>query len=43
MDVALTEYSRLLETYPSLGYEVLILAKNFGFRTCWGNLNTLEA
>ena len=27
MDVALAEYSRLLETYPSLGYEVLILPK----------------
>ena len=26
-DVALAEYSRLLETYPSLGYEVLILPK----------------
>jgi predicted ATPase len=24
LDVALVEYSRLLETYPPLGYEVLI-------------------
>ncbi len=27
LDMALAEYSRLLETYPSLGYEVLILPK----------------
>ena len=27
LDVALAEYSRLLETYPSLGYEGLILSK----------------
>jgi predicted ATPase len=27
LDVALAEYSRLLESYPSLGYEVLILPK----------------
>ena len=27
LDVALVEYSRLLETYPSLGYEVFILRK----------------
>jgi predicted ATPase len=27
LDVALAEYSRLLETYASLGYEVLILPK----------------
>lgn len=27
MDAALTEYSRLLHTYPALGYEVLILPK----------------
>ena len=27
LDLALAEYSRLLETYPSLGYEVLILPK----------------
>ena len=27
LDVALAEYSRLLETYPSLGYEILILPK----------------
>jgi predicted ATPase len=26
-DVALAEYSRLLKTYPSLGYEILILPK----------------
>jgi predicted ATPase len=26
-DVALAEYTRLLETYPSLGYEVFILPK----------------
>jgi predicted ATPase len=27
MDEAMAEYSRLLEVYPSLGYEVLILPK----------------
>jgi predicted ATPase len=27
LDVALVEYSRLLQTYPSLGYEVSILPK----------------
>jgi len=27
LDMALTEYSRLLQTYPSLGYEVSILPK----------------
>jgi len=27
LGVALAEYSRLIEIYPSLGYEVLILAK----------------
>jgi predicted ATPase len=27
LDVALAEYSRLLQTYPSLGYEISILPK----------------
>jgi len=27
LETALVEYSRLLETYPSLGYETIILPK----------------
>jgi predicted ATPase len=27
LDVALAEYSRLLKTYPSLGYEISVLPK----------------
>jgi predicted ATPase len=43
MDVALAEYSRLLETYPSLGYEVLILPKVGVSERADFILNTLEA
>ena len=43
LDVALTEYSRLLETYPSLGYEVLILPKIGVSERADFILNTLEA
>ena len=42
-DVALAEYSRLLETYPSLGYEVLILPKVGVSERANFVLNTLEA
>jgi predicted ATPase len=40
--VALAEYSRLLETYPSLGYEVLILPKVGVSERADFILNTLE-
>jgi predicted ATPase len=43
LDVALAEYSRLLETYPSLGYEVLILPKVGVSERADFILNTLEA
>jgi predicted ATPase len=43
LDVALAEYSRLLETYPSLGYEVLILPKVGVSERANFVLNTLEA
>jgi predicted ATPase len=43
LDVALGEYSRLLETYPSLGYEVLILPKVGVSERANFVLNTLEA
>ena len=42
LDVALAEYSRLLETYPSLGYEVLILPKVGVSERADFILNTLE-
>jgi predicted ATPase len=42
MDVALAEYSRLLETYPSLGHEVLILPKVGGSERADFILNGLE-
>jgi len=43
LDVALAEYSRLLETYLSLGYEVLILPKVGVSERADFILNTLEA
>ena len=43
LDMALVEYSRLLETYPSLGYEVLILPKVGVSERADFILNTLEA
>jgi len=43
LDVALAEYSRLLETYPSLGYKVLILPKVGVSERADFVLNTLEA
>ena len=43
LDVALTEYSRLLEIYPSLGYEVLILPKVGVSERADFVLNTLDA
>ena len=43
LDVALAEYSRLLRTYPSLGYEVLILPKVGVSERANFVLNTLEA
>jgi len=43
LDVALAEYARLLETYPSLGYEVLILPKVKVSERADFILNTLEA
>jgi len=43
LDMALAEYSRLLETYPSLGYEVLILPKVGVSERADFILNTLEA
>jgi predicted ATPase len=43
LDVALAEYSRLLETFPSLGYEVLILPKVGVSERADFILNTLEA
>ena len=43
LDVALVEYSRLLETYPSLGYEVFILPKARVSERADFILNTLEA
>jgi predicted ATPase len=43
LDVALAEYSRSLETYPSLGYEVLILPKVGVSQRADFILNTLEA
>jgi predicted ATPase len=43
LDVALAEYSRFLETYPSLGYEVLILPKVEVSERADFILNTLEA
>ncbi|HEY2535327.1 MAG TPA: AAA family ATPase, partial [Xanthobacteraceae bacterium] len=43
LDAALAEYSRLLETYPSLGYEVLILPKVGVSERANFVLNTLEA
>ena len=43
LDLALAEYSRLLETYPSLGYEVLILPKVGVSERADFILNTLEA
>ena len=42
LDVALAEYSRLLETYPSLGYAVLILPKVRVSERADFILNTLE-
>jgi predicted ATPase len=42
LDVALAEYSCLLETYPSLGYEVLILPKVGVSERADFILNTLE-
>jgi predicted ATPase len=42
LDVTLAEYSRLLETYPSLGYEVLILPKVGVSERADFILNTLE-
>jgi predicted ATPase len=43
LDLALAEYSRLLETYPSLGYEVLILPKVGVSERADFILNTLKA
>jgi predicted ATPase len=43
LDMALAEYSRLLETYPSLGYEVVILPKVGVSERADFILNTLEA
>jgi predicted ATPase len=43
LDVASTEYSRLLETYPSLGYEVSILPKVGVSERADFILNMLEA
>jgi predicted ATPase len=43
LDVVLAEYSRLLEPYPSLGYEVLILPKVGVSERADFILNTLEA
>ena len=42
MDMALAEYSRLLQTYPSLGYEVSILPKVGVKERCDFILRTLE-
>jgi predicted ATPase len=41
--MALAEYSRLLETYPLLGYKVLILPKVGVSERADFILNTLEA
>jgi predicted ATPase len=41
--VALADYSRLLETYPSLGYEILILPKAGVSERADFVLNTLQA
>ena len=43
LDMALAEYSRLLETYPLLGYKVLILPKVGVSERADFILNTLEA
>ena len=43
LDLALAEYSRLVKTYPSLGYEVLILPKVEVSERADFILNTLEA
>src|ERR1700726_1784575 len=43
LDAALAEYSRLLETYPSLSYEVMILPKVGVSERADFILNTLEA
>ena len=43
LSTALAEYSRLIETYPSLGYEVLILPKVEVSERADFILNTLEA
>jgi len=43
LDMALVEYSRLLETYPSLGYEVVILPKVGVSERADFILNKLEA
>jgi len=43
LDAALAEYSRLVEIYPSLGYEVLILPKVGVSERAEFILNTLEA
>jgi predicted ATPase len=42
MDMALAEYSRLLQTYPSLGYEVSILPRVGVEERCDFILRTLE-
>jgi predicted ATPase len=43
LDMALAEYSRLIETYPSLGYRVLILPKVGVSERADFILNMLEA
>jgi len=43
LSTALAEYSRLIETYPSLGYEVLILPKVGVSERADFILNTLQA